>query len=324
MKKILIIGVSSFSGSSLAKYLQNKYLIYGTYCQNMKRKEYIFDKKKINLFKVDLTKDKDILKLSNKIFSIKPSFIIDHASVCMVQESWNFQEKYFQINVNSRIKLLNKIKNFNFLKKYIYISTPEIFGSNDKPINEFSSNFNPSTPYANSKLAAEFILKNFTKLNGFPLIISRFSNFYGPGQPAYRLIPKVYYSIKTNKKFPLHGDGSSKRNFLYSKDFCSGIHKIIKKGKVSKTYHFSGTKFIKISEIIKLICKKYNFNFKKLVKFTKDRDHKDKIYMLNCKWTKKQLDWKEKYDYKNGIYETLYYYEKKKNNSKNQLNFKMY
>ena len=322
MKTILIIGISSFSGASLAKYLQGKYIIYGTFNKYIKSTNCIFDKKKINLFKIDLNKEKDISKLSKKILTIKPTIIIDHASICMVQESWTFQEKYFQINVNSRIKLLSKIQNPKFIKKYIYISTPEIFGSINKPVNEFSDNFNPSTPYANSKLAAEFVLKNFNRLNGFPIIISRFSNFYGPGHPAYRLIPKVYYSIKSNKKFPLHGDGSSKRNFLYSKDFCSGIYQIIKKGKISKTYHFSGTKFIKISEIIKLICKKYNFNFKKLIKFTKDRQNKDKIYILDCKWTKKQLDWRENYDYKNGILETLKFYEKNKN-FKNQLNFKM-
>ncbi len=322
MKKILIIGISSFSGASLAKYLQGKYIIYGTFNKYIKSTNCIFDKKKINLFKIDLNKEKDITKLSKKILTIKPAIIIDHASICMVQESWTFQEKYFQINVSSRIKLLSKIQNPKFIKKYIYVSTPEIFGSINKSVNEFSNNFNPSTPYANSKLAAEFVLKNFNRLNGFPIIISRFSNFYGPGQPAYRLIPKVYYSIKSNKKFPLHGDGSSKRNFLYSKDFCSGIHQMIKKGKISKTYHFSGTKFIKISEIIKLICKKYNFNSKKLIKFTKDRQNKDKIYILDCNWTKKQLDWKENYDYKNGILETLKFYEKNKN-FKNQLNFKM-
>ena len=323
MKKILIIGISSFSGASLANYLQDKYIIYGTFNKYIKTTNCIFDKKKINLFKVDFTKDKDITKLSKKILSIKPSIIVDFASICMVEESWTFQEKYFQINVNSRIKLLKKIKNPKFIKKYIYISTPEIFGSSSKPINEFSYRFNPSTPYANSKLAAEFVFKNLNKLNGFPIIISRFSNFYGPGQPEYRLIPKVYYSIKSNRKFPLHGNGSSKRNFLYSKDFCSGIHKIIKKGKVSKTYHFSGTKFIKISEVIKLICKKYNFNFKKLIEFTTDRQNKDKIYILDCNWTKKQLDWKEKYDYKNGILNTLKFYEKKKNFN-TQLNYKMY
>ncbi len=323
MKKILIIGISSFSGASLANYLQDKYIIYGTFNKYIKTTNCIFDKKKINLFKVDFTKDKDITKLSKKILSIKPSIIVDFASICMVEESWTFQEKYFQINVNSRIKLLKKIKNPKFIKKYVYISTPEIFGSSNKPINEFSHRFNPSTPYANSKLAAEFVFKNLNKLNGFPIIISRFSNFYGPGQPEYRLIPKVYYSIKSNRKFPLHGNGSSKRNFLYSKDFCSGIYKIIKKGKVSRTYHFSGTKFIKISEVIKLICKKYNFNFKKLIEFTTDRQNKDKIYILDCNWTKKQLDWKEKYDYKNGILNTLKFYEKKKNFN-TQLNYKMY
>ena len=131
----------------------------------------------------------------------------------MVGESWLNPDKYFKINVNSKIDLIRGLKDVKFLKKYIYISTPEIFGSKSKKIDEFFSEFNPSTPYACSKLASELNFRYAFLYQNFPIIISRFSNFYGPNQPIYRLIPKVIMSIKKNKKFSLEGGGQSVRNF---------------------------------------------------------------------------------------------------------------
>ncbi len=154
MKKIFIIGISSFSGASIASYLfKKKIKIYGCYSNYRYINEFLYNKKKIKAFKIDLTKDtKKLIKLLKKI---KPSIILDHASICMVNESWKYPKKYFDINVKSRFDIIDGLKNENFLKKYIYISTPEIYGSSNKKIKEQSHIYNPSTPYAASKLSAE-------------------------------------------------------------------------------------------------------------------------------------------------------------------------
>ena len=309
MKKIFILGISSFSGAALASYLvKKKYRVFGTFYK--KKNIYLLplDKKKIKIFKIDLLKDtKKLLFLIKKI---KPEVIVDHASICMVGESWLNPDKYFKINVNSKIDLIKGLKNSKFLKKYIYISTPEIFGSKSKRIDEFCSEFNPSTPYASSKLASELNFRHALLYQNFPIIISRFSNFYGPNQPLYRLIPKVIMSIKKNKKFPLEGGGQSIRNFIYTDDFCSGINKLIVKGELGKIYHFSGNKFLKITKIIKLICDIKKVSYKKLVKVTSDRIGKDNTYKLKCLWTKKKLNWSEKVSIKQGLYKTIVFYDK--------------
>ena len=137
MKKILILGSSSFSGASMVDYLLKKnFTVFGTY---NKKKPNIYlsyiKNKKINNFKIlkiNLLKKKDVLRLIKFIKKEKPSIIIDFASICMVNESWRFPKLYFEINVLSKIHILNEIKKLNFLKKYIYISTPEIFGSKKK------------------------------------------------------------------------------------------------------------------------------------------------------------------------------------------------
>ena len=99
--------------------------------------------------------------LTTVCYVFKPEYIIDFASICMVNQSWNNPKIYFQINVLFKAEMLIQLKKFNFLKKYIYISTPEIFGSSNKFIHEDNNNFNPSTPYATSKLSAEILLKNY-------------------------------------------------------------------------------------------------------------------------------------------------------------------
>ncbi len=313
-QKILILGISSFAGASFADYLLNNsnLNIIGTF--NKKNKlpfKYFLERnknfKKIKLIKLNLSLKKN--NLCNLVSKIKPDYIIDFASVCMVNESWKYPNHYFNVNFNSKIDFINNLNKQKNLKKYIYIGTPEIFGSSSKPISEKNMNFNPSTPYASSKLALEIFLNNFINDSKYKIIIARFSNFYGLGQPMYRLIPKLIYCINKGIKFPLQGTGNSKRDFIFDQDFNNGLFKIIKKGKVGNKYHFSGEKYHKIKDIIKEVIKIKNYSWKKLIKITNERKGKDKNYFLDCKKTKQELRWQCNIDLKNGLKKTVKYYD---------------
>ena len=130
----------------MVKYLldKNVYRVYGTY-RRKKNSAYLPYKFSKNLkffkeFKMDLQKNSnELLKL---VVKIKPTFIIDFASICMVNESWKNSEIYFKTNVLSKVKMVEYLSQSNFLKKYIYISTPEIFGSSKKSISEENYVFN--------------------------------------------------------------------------------------------------------------------------------------------------------------------------------------
>lgn len=297
MKKVLILGTSSFGGAATADFLLDRnFSVLGTY---RRKKNNLYQPQLQNLksknfkhFKIDL--DKDISKLLNIINKYKPKYIIDFASICMVNQSWDFPEKYFKSNVEKKSVLIKELCYKKFIKKYIYISTPEIFGSNSKPIKEDSKFFNPSTPYAISKLSFEMLLKTYGDNYNFPYIICRFSNFFGVGQPNYRLVPKVFLNIYSKKNFYLEGKGEAKRNFIESYDFSNGIFLTLKKGKLKNRYHFSAKNFYSIKEIVKKIYKLKSQSFNKFVKNTKDRKGKDKVYILDCKKTKKSLGWRPK------------------------------
>jgi len=141
-------------------------------------------------------------------------------------------------------------------------------------------------------------------------ILARFSNFYGPYQPNYRLIPKIILSILDNKIFKIHGDGLSKRNYIYVDDFCEGILKVIRTKKVKNIYHFSGNNFYSVKDVVNKVCRIMKVNFYTLVKFTKDRKGKDKIYKLNSTETRNSLAWKTKFDIDLGIKNTINFIQK--------------
>ena len=310
-EKFFLLGVSSFAGASMASFLINKKkIVYGTYRSN-KAKPYLPFKymetknNKVNLIKIDLLKDNK--KLFQIIKKVNPDYIIDFASISMVGESWINPRKYFNTNVLSKTDLISNLKKIKKLKKYIYISTPEVFGSSKNFIKETSNTFSPSTPYAASKLACEVLMKSYIKNFNTPIIIARFSNFYGPGQPAYRLISKIILSIKKKIKFPLDGKGTSLRNYIFSEDFCRGIFKIVRKGKNGNTYHFASNKLYSVKEIVLKICKIMNTNYKNLVISKKDRIGKDKIYKLNSNKTRKKLNWNMSVAFDRGIRKTINY-----------------
>lgn len=311
---VLILGISSFAGSSFANFLLNKsnFKIFGTY--NLKKKlpfELFLKKNKryksLKLFKLDLSSNKSTLE---KIINItRPTYIVDFASICMVNESWFDPERYFKINFFSKINFIKNLSKQKKLKKYIYIGTPEIFGSNQKTIKEDSMLYNPSTPYASSKLALEMLLNNFIRDPDNKIIIARFSNFYGCGQPMHRLLPKLIYCINKKKKFPLQGSGETKRDFIFEDDFNDGLLKVIRKGSVGSKYHFSGDKYYTIKEFIKKVLKIKNYTWSKLIRQFPERKSKDKNYYLNCKKTKLELGWKCKTTLDLGIKRTIDYYE---------------
>ena len=328
--KVLILGISSFAGASFANYLLNHsdFEIIGTFNKKKKLPFNFFLKrnknfKKIKLCKLDLSLDKT--NIDKIIKKINPNYIIDFASICMVNESWSNPKYYFKVNFFSKINFVKDLNKQKQLKKYIYIGTPEVFGSSKNKILENSNHFNPSTPYASSKLALEILLNNFIKNPKYKIIIARFSNFYGRGQPMHRLIPKLVYCINNKIKFPLQGNGNTRRDFIFEDDFNQGLLRIIKVGKIGEKFHFSGDKYYTIKDVIKKIIKIKKYSWSKLILKTKERRGKDKNYFLNCKKTKKKLKWKCNTSLEKGLQQTVNYYDKiiKNINSKDiTFNFK--
>ena len=330
-KKFLILGANSFSGSTFVNYLLNEnQIVYGTFHSSKKKINltYLFNKnyKNFTNIKIDSSREKDINKLIKILKKIKIDYIIDFSSICMVDYSWKNPAYYFKVNVQSKIDLIQKLIDIKF-DKYILISTPEVFGSKSQILTENSILHNPSTPYALSKSYQEKYMDLIFKKNNLNFNICRFSNFYGPGQATYRLIPRIIYSILFNKKIVIQGKGEAVRSFIYSKDFCDGIYKVLKYSKKNKTYHFSNKEFLTIFEVYKVICELMKVTYNNYFEFGAKRIHEDPSYKLKCSNSENDLNWKPQYDIKKGISETIEYFTKNKilfRNSDLQFNKNLY
>ena len=140
------------------------------------------------------------------------------------------------------------------------------------------------------------LYKNFR----LPIILTRTSNIYGPGQQLYRIIPKAFMCSKKKIKLNLHGGGNSIRSFIFMDDVSEATYMLSQKGKIGETYHISNNEFISIKKLVLVISKMQNISFKELCHKEADRIGKDKVYKLNFDKLKK-LNWKPKVKLNKGL-----------------------
>lgn len=304
LNTVLVIGSNSFSGSNFIKFLlKKKYSVIAVSRSNQINNIFLSyrkfcTKKNFKFFKIDL--NKDLIKLKKIILLNRIKYVVNFSAQSMVNESWNLPEDWYLTNTLSQVKLFQILRSNKYLRRYLHVTTPEVYGSIKKIRNEWS--FNPTTPYAISRSASDIHLLNLFKFFNFPVIFSRAANVYGPGQQLFRIIPKTLIMIKKNKKIPLDGGGKSKRSFIFIDDAVEAYYRILFKGKLGKTYFISNQKLISIKNLVKLICKIKKRSFQKsIINLKKDRVGKDKIYKLNPKETYKDLKWISKISLEKGL-----------------------
>ena len=309
-KKIAVLGSNSFSGSSFIAYC----LSLGMEVLGMSRSRQLpavflpykwENAKKSGSFKfekLDLNHDPD--KIADAICSFYPDYVVNFAAQAMVAQSWEHPEHWYQTNVVGNVKLHDRIRKFDFLKKYVHVSTPEVYGNCTGQVTE-STPFNPSTPYAASRAACDLHLHTFFNQYKFPVVFTRAANVYGSGQQLYRIIPRTIFCIKIGKKLQLHGAGHSTRSFIHIGDVAAATLKVAQQGIAGDTYHISTDLHISIRALVELICKMMKADFTKLVEIVDDRPGKDAAYLLNSDKLRKQLNWKDHISLKDGIGETI-------------------
>jgi dTDP-glucose 4,6-dehydratase len=312
MKKVVVIGSNSFSGSHLINFIleNTDYVVIGI----SRSPEYspiflpyLYKKSRPKNFQfqqLDLNKD------LNRIFSIfeteKPEFIINFAAQGEVQHSWENPGHWFRTNSLGIANLTNGLKDKKYLKKYVHISTPEVYGSCEGTVKENLHYYNPSTPYAASKASGDLFLLSLVKTWDFPLVMIRSTNVYGKHQQLYRIIPRTIIYLKQGKKIKLHGGGYAIKSFIHIKDVVRGIFKAYNHDKTGELYHLSPKgEGYSIRQIVKKICDKMGYNFEKSTECIKDRKGQDAKYVIDSTKARKNLDWNDTINIDEGINEMI-------------------
>ncbi len=308
VKKLAVIGCNSFGGSSIvARAIEDGFDVIGFNRSKEGSSIFLPYKKIENSFKykfyqADINKDLD--NILNILDSFQPSFIVDLAGQGMVAESWDNPAQWYSTNILAKVKLHDELRKRPWLVKYVRVSTPEVYGSNESLLSE-SMNYNPSTPYAVSHASIDLSLKTFYERYDFPVIFTRFANFYGPSQQLYRIIPRTIIYALTGKKLQLHGGGKSVRAFIYGDDVADGVMRVLDIGKTGDVYHFSSDRFVTIKELVEIICQRIGVNFDEVVEMASDRPSKDFKYLMDSTKARSTLNWKESVSLEKGIDKTI-------------------
>lgn len=307
MDTILIIGSNSFSGATFADFA----LAQGARIIATSRSAELMDAflpykwhdhTNFTFYPLDL--NKHLTEITTLIQDVKPAYVVNFAAQSMVAESWLNPGDWFMTNVVSTIKFHDELRKCDFLKRYVHVSTPEVYGSCTGFVDE-NYPFNPSTPYAVSRAAADMSLRTFRAAYNFPVVTTRAANVYGSGQQLYRIIPRTILYILLGRKLQLHGGGVSTRSFIHMQDVSDATWKIMQKGQDGDTYHISTDEVISIRELVERICAKLGVPFEDHVEFVGERVGKDSAYHLDSTKLRKELGWQDRINLDRGLDECI-------------------
>lgn len=307
--RFLVIGSNSFSGASFIRYLIDS----GCMVVGVSRSEEIHpvflpyrwrscSEAQFKYHQIDLNHDLD--RLMKLIRDYRPEYIVNFSAQGMVAQSWDIPEHWYQTNILAQVKLHDQLRQLDFLKKYVHVSTPEAYGSTSGWIKEHF-NFAPSTPYAVSRAACDLHLMSFYKAYNFPVVFTRAANVYGPGQQLYRILPRALLYARTGQKMQLHGGGHSIRSFIHMSDVSDATLRIARYGRIGETYHISTQETTSIRDLVEQVCEMTNTPFEDLVEISEDRLGKDQAYLLDSTKLREELGWADRISLKQGIDETL-------------------
>ena len=317
MKKIIVTGGLGFIGSNLIDLLIKKNfsvinidkISYSSNFYNLK--EYN-NSNKYKFIRCNIGER----KFKKILFKYKPICIFNLAAETHVDRSIDNPEHFVQSNIVGVYKLLEYFKEYSqkFSSKLIHISTDEVYGDILKGRTSEKYPYNPSSPYAASKAASDHLVQSYVRTYKIPAIITNCSNNYGPKQHPEKLIPKLIYNILNNKPLPIYGKGMNSREWIFVKDHCEALIKIFKKGKIGNFYNIGSNKNLtnlKVCEHLISVAKKNSILGTKVkINFIKDRPGHDIRYALNSNKIKKELNWKPRINFKEGIKLTFDWYNK--------------
>jgi dTDP-glucose 4,6-dehydratase len=234
----------------------------------------------------------------------RPEYILNFAAQSMVAQSWEHPDHWYQTNAVATARLIDRLKTLDFLKKFVQISTPEVYGSTSGLVRE-TAPFNPSTPYAVSKAACDMNLLAYRKAFNFPVAFTRAANVCGPGQPLFRIIPRTVFCILTGQKLRLEGGGSSVRSFIHMRDVAEGTLEVARRGTPGDVYHLATDHNQTIREVVEEICRRLGADFDSCVETTPPRLGQDPAYLLDCGKAHNEFGWQPKRTIADVIGETI-------------------
>ena len=316
MKNLLVTGALGFIGSNFVQFIEDNYsndyniviLDKMTYAAD------ISNISKLKNYKLYIEDICSLEKVEDIIRKEKIDEIVHFAAESHVDNSIKNPFIFMQTNVigtQSMLEAAKRVWGENSPNRFVHVSTDEVYGALGKE-GYFTEKtpIAPNSPYSSSKASSDLIARAYFETYKMNVCITRCSNNYGPNQHVEKLIPHMVNLAVHDEKLPVYGNGLNIRDWLYVKDHCSAIFKVLRYGKAGEVYNIGGNNEKTNIEIVHLILKTLGKD-EDLITFVEDRKGHDYRYAIDSSKIQKELDWKPEVTFEQGIIFTINHYIQK-------------
>ena len=231
--------------------------------------------------------------------------VVNFAAESFVDRSIADANPFLVSNIRGTFTILDIIKEQK--KRLVQISTDEVFGSLESTTAKENSRFNPSSPYAATKAAAELLVNSYIVTHDCDCVITRCTNNYGSRQFPEKLIPKALILASQNKEVPIYGEGKNIRDWIFVDDHCEAVYKVLLKGRSGESYNISANNEVDNLTIVKKILEILD-KPQDLIKSVEDRPGHDFRYSLDSSKIRSELNWSENTNFDDGLKKTVDWY----------------
>ncbi len=256
----------------------------------------------------------------------QPRAIIHFAAESHVDRSIHGPEAFIQTNIIGTFRLLEAVRSYwgslapaaQAKFRFVHVSTDEVYGSLSANAPAFTEThtYEPNSPYSASKAASDHLVRAYHHTYGLPTLTTNCSNNYGPFHFPEKLIPLMIVNALAGKNLPIYGDGMQIRDWLYVKDHCSAIRRVLEAGKPGETYNIGGWNEKPNVEIVNILCalldelrpRSDGKSYREQITYVKDRPGHDRRYAIDASKIHQELDWKPTETFDTGIRKTVQWY----------------
>ena len=256
----------------------------------------------------------------------RPRAVINFAAESHVDRSIHGPGDFIQTNIVGTFNLLESVRGYwndlpdgekaNF--RFLHVSTDEVYGSltkEDPPFSE-TNQYEPNSPYSASKAASDHLVRAWHHTYGLPVLTTNCSNNYGPYHFPEKLIPLCILNALNGKPLPIYGDGQQIRDWLYVKDHCSAIRRVLESGQLGETYNVGGWNEKANLDVVNTLCaildelkpREDGQSYATQITFVQDRPGHDRRYAIDARKLEKELGWKPQETFETGIRKTVQWY----------------
>jgi dTDP-glucose 4,6-dehydratase len=256
----------------------------------------------------------------------QPRAVVNFAAESHVDRSIHGPEDFIQTNIVGTFRLLEAVRAYygqlaNTAKnefRFLHVSTDEVYGSlaKDDPAFTETHQYEPNSPYSASKAASDHLVRAYHHTYGLPVLTTNCSNNYGPYHFPEKLIPLVIHNALAGKPLPIYGDGQQIRDWLYVKDHCSAIRRVLEAGRLGETYNVGGWNEKPNLDVVHTLCaildelspRADGRPYKEQITYVTDRPGHDRRYAIDATKIERELGWKPAETFETGIRKTVQWY----------------